>query len=91
MFSPKQGISPISQVFAALLLTPALLRDWEVAGQNLPWKWPFLSFPWNRTFPSVNNDVRNALFSQEKQLENLATMDLELQNIAEKINSLRRG
>ncbi|NXQ10257.1 SCG1 protein, partial [Peucedramus taeniatus] len=28
---------------------------------------------------------------EEKQLENLATMDLELQNIAEKINSLRRG
>ncbi|NWV19550.1 SCG1 protein, partial [Origma solitaria] len=28
---------------------------------------------------------------EEKELENLATMDLELQNIAEKINSLRRG
>ncbi|NWS84947.1 SCG1 protein, partial [Toxostoma redivivum] len=28
---------------------------------------------------------------EEKQLENLATMNLELQNIAEKINSLRRG
>ncbi|NXA78940.1 SCG1 protein, partial [Thryothorus ludovicianus] len=28
---------------------------------------------------------------EEKQLENLATMDLELQSIAEKINSLRRG
>ncbi|NXL73277.1 SCG1 protein, partial [Leptocoma aspasia] len=28
---------------------------------------------------------------EENQLENLATMDLELQNIAEKINSLRRG
>ncbi|KAM4902406.1 secretogranin-1 isoform 1-T1 [Sylvia borin] len=28
---------------------------------------------------------------EEKQLENLATMDLELQNIAEKIRSLRRG
>lgn len=28
---------------------------------------------------------------EEKQLENLATMDLELQKIAEKINSLRRG
>ncbi|NXO81677.1 SCG1 protein, partial [Sitta europaea] len=28
---------------------------------------------------------------EEKQLENLATMDLELQNIADKINSLRRG
>ncbi|NXT65295.1 SCG1 protein, partial [Chaetops frenatus] len=28
---------------------------------------------------------------EEKDLENLATMDLELQNIAEKINSLRRG
>ncbi|NWI72970.1 SCG1 protein, partial [Dryoscopus gambensis] len=28
---------------------------------------------------------------EEKELENLATMDLELQKIAEKINSLRRG
>ncbi|NXH50064.1 SCG1 protein, partial [Dicaeum eximium] len=28
---------------------------------------------------------------EENQLENLATMDLELQNIAERINSLRRG
>ncbi|XP_063247694.1 secretogranin-1 isoform X2 [Prinia subflava] len=28
---------------------------------------------------------------EERQLENLATMDLELQSIAEKINSLRRG
>ncbi|NXI17395.1 SCG1 protein, partial [Irena cyanogastra] len=28
---------------------------------------------------------------EENHLENLATMDLELQNIAEKINSLRRG
>ncbi|NXY21317.1 SCG1 protein, partial [Atrichornis clamosus] len=28
---------------------------------------------------------------EEKELENLATMDLELQNIAEKIKSLRRG
>ncbi|NXU40524.1 SCG1 protein, partial [Drymodes brunneopygia] len=28
---------------------------------------------------------------EEKELENLAAMDLELQNIAEKINSLRRG
>lgn len=32
-----------------------------------------------------------SVFSQEKELENLATMDLELQKIAEKINSLRRG
>ncbi|NXA09954.1 SCG1 protein, partial [Sapayoa aenigma] len=28
---------------------------------------------------------------EEKELENLATLDLELQNIAEKLNSLRRG
>ncbi|NWX32498.1 SCG1 protein, partial [Notiomystis cincta] len=34
---------------------------------------------------------RPLMEEEEKELENLATMDLELQNIAEKINSLRRG
>lgn len=31
------------------------------------------------------------VFSQEKELENLAAMDLELQKIAEKFNDNRRG
>lgn len=31
------------------------------------------------------------MFSQEKELENLAAMDLELQKIAEKFNDNRRG
>ncbi|NXI75814.1 SCG1 protein, partial [Rhipidura dahli] len=34
---------------------------------------------------------RPLMEEEEKELENLATMDLELQKIAEKINSLRRG
>ncbi|NXU97009.1 SCG1 protein, partial [Cettia cetti] len=46
--------------------------------------------------PVAGNDRRSLsqrplTEEEEKQLENLATMDLELQNIAEKINSLRRG
>lgn len=31
------------------------------------------------------------MFSQEKELENLAAMDLELQKIVEKFNDNRRG
>lgn len=31
------------------------------------------------------------MYSQEKELENLAAMDLELQKIAEKFNENRRG
>lgn len=31
------------------------------------------------------------MFSQEKELENLAAMDLEMQKIAETLNDNRRG
>ncbi|NWI87151.1 SCG1 protein, partial [Pitta sordida] len=46
--------------------------------------------------PVTKNDRRSLsqrplIEEEEKELENLATMDLELQNIVEKLNSLRRG